>query len=191
MARRLSFLSAIFFVVSAAGGAPAVGDPADLGSYDARTGRTHPAAGAVDEAAYREFSAALLASNPGGLRALLDSGRLVKLEPGARGVVVERLLVVVASRAGDLADPCYRVRVTTGAHAGRSLLFMAELVSPTRARAETLLRAAANLERAGKLRGALEYYGRVVRDYPGTPEAVRAAAALERIKSSRPLLQTP
>jgi hypothetical protein len=45
--------------------------------------------------------------------------------------------------------------------------------------AETLLRAAQNLERANKVRGALEFYRRVEREYPGTPQAKRAA---ERIK---------
>ena len=49
------------------------------------------------------------------------------------------------------------------------------------ARAASQLRAAQNLEKAGKSAGALEFYRKIVKDYPGTPQAKTAAARIEAL----------
>jgi hypothetical protein len=48
-------------------------------------------------------------------------------------------------------------------------------------RATSLLAAARNLERAGKGAGALDFYRRVVKEHPGTPQAREAAARVKAL----------
>jgi hypothetical protein len=49
------------------------------------------------------------------------------------------------------------------------------------ARAASLLRLGQSLEKSGKSAGALEYYRKVVKDYPGTPQAKTASARIEAL----------
>jgi hypothetical protein len=49
-------------------------------------------------------------------------------------------------------------------------------------RAASLLRLGQNLEKLGKISGALGYYGRVVKEYPDTPHAQTAAARIKALK---------
>lgn len=46
-------------------------------------------------------------------------------------------------------------------------------------RAETMLRSAMNLEKAGKIPGALSFYRQITKDFPGTPQAQSAEERIE------------
>jgi hypothetical protein len=50
-------------------------------------------------------------------------------------------------------------------------------------RADMLFRSARNLEKAGKLKGALDFYRQVVRDHPDLTQAKEAAARIKTLEA--------
>lgn len=83
-----------------------------------------------------------------------------------------------------------RIRILEGEEIGREVWAMADcllrpipVVNPP-LKADTLLKAAENLERAGKLAGAAEHYRRVVKEYPGSPQAVKSAARIKALSAA-------
>lgn len=57
----------------------------------------------------------------------------------------------------------------------------AEALATKTKRATSLLSSARNLERAGKTKAALDFYRRVLKDHPGTPQSAQAAGRIEAI----------
>jgi len=181
------------------------GDRALVACWVSRPGGGYaykPAPGFASAAAYAAHSKATRSGDSRAAGQLRARGELVELAPWSP-VTVDALEEY--ARGADQADAAIVV-VSAGPAAGRKLwVALSDVVRPTdapedragaeiaakaaaekarrAARAATMLKSAGNLERAGKVPGAVEHYRRIAKDFPGTAAAATAAARLKALGS--------
>jgi hypothetical protein len=165
---KLAIVAVLGFAASVARGAPPPLRPGSAVELSRPGG-----AGNVPLAAEESLVPALSDQSEGGFgryRQLLAEGKAVYLPNGTRGEVVA------------VGKAAARVRIAGPVRPGSVWWVESRFarVPPPDPEAVTLLKAGRNLEGLKKYPAALGYYRKVVKDFPGTPEA---KAAAERVKA--------
>ena len=107
---------------------------------------------------------------------------VVHPDPGTPARIEAFADVILRRDSGATQAPAVRVRILDGPLVGRLVWIpgpMALRLKPRPAAAGILLKMARNLDAAGKP-GAVDWFRRVVAEYPTAPEAVEARARLAR-----------
>jgi hypothetical protein len=159
--------------------------------------------GAYDRFAFAELCELAASKDGVGIADMLRAGRLTPLLVGTPVHVLGSHTVPISVNDQFIQFPSVSVRVTAGPLFGKKYFVMPLLLArlyeaPRRSppqerpvleekpvllksRFATMLRSAENLERAGKTSGALQFYRQIVIEYPGTPEAGKAASRVKAL----------
>ncbi|AGA28485.1 tetratricopeptide repeat protein [Singulisphaera acidiphila] len=166
---------------------PKIGDLCVIGFFDTQSKTCSDVEAWKDESTYQEYWKALLGNDETKRKAIEASGRMIEIKAGTRAELLKQQTYPVRDPRPDAAN----LRPNHGPYKNQSIwiarsdiLRKAENSRPTteatNARAVSLLKSGQNLEKRGKKASAIESYGRVMTDFPDTPEAKTAE---ERIKA--------
>lgn len=170
---------------------PRIGDLVVVGLFDTKSKSCYDVDASKDADTYREYCEALKTNNESVIDKLLDSESLITIEAGTRA----ELLRMEEYPIEDPRDDAAYIRPDHGPYKNRffwvsrsEVLRKVGVAKPEggtpKSSAATLLKSAQNLEKAGKATGALEYYQRVVKEFPDAPEAKMAGERIKALKKA-------